>query len=426
MLIALRRLGAALIFFSLAASVTAQQGLTLGDAQAIAVGRSQQLAASDSAAASLREQAVAAGQLPDPVLKIGIENVPLSGPDRFSLSRDSMTMRRIGVMQEWTRRDKRVLRVQRVEGEINRVDAERQAVLADIQRETALAWISAAYASSMQRLLQLQLAEFKLQVDAAELAFGQARGSQADVFAARAALINLEDRMREVDREQRNAQVMLARWVGADAARRPLAGSINWREADVERSLSRRHLEVHPHVAVLAAKAEVLEVEVKQAQANARADWTVEASYSRRGSSYADMVAIGVSIPWQIDRPARQDRDFAAKVHSLAQAEAQVEDALRAEEAMVRTLLNDWETGKQRLDRLTSDLLPVARNRTAAALTAYRGGKGDLSAVLAARREEIDARLQLLSLELGVARLWAQLAHLVADPAIAPKEEGQP
>lgn len=426
MSIFVRRIGAAIFLFLAAAAASAQQGLTLAEAQSLAVARSQQLAASDAAAASLREQAVSAGQLPDPVLRAGIDNVPLSGPDRFSLSRDSMTMRRIGVMQEWTRRDKRALRVERVERDIDRIAAERQQALAEIQRETAQAWIAAAYTFAMQQLLKSQLAETKLQVDAAELAFRLARGSQADVFAARAALVNLEDKVRDVERQQRNARVMLARWIGPEAAQRPPTGSVNWRETDGERFLSRRHLQAHPNVTVLAAQAEVLEVEAKQAQANARPDWTVEASYSRRGPAYSDMVSIGVSIPWQIDRPRRQDREFAAKVHLLAQAEAKVEDAVRAEEAMVRTLLNDWATGKQRLDRLTSDLQPVARNRTQAALTAYQTGKGDLAAVLAARRDEIDVRLHLLTLELDVARQWAQLTFLVADPAISLIEERKP
>lgn len=422
----LRRVAAALFLCLLATGAGAQQGLTLAEAQSLAISRSDELAASEAAAASLREQAVSAGQLPDPVLRAGIDNIPLSGRERFSLSRDFMTMRRIGVMQEWTRRDKRALRVERVEREIDRVAAQRQAALAGIQREAAQAWIAATYTFAMQELLKSQLAETKLQVDAAELAFRLARGSQADVFAARAALANLEDRMRDVERQQRNARVMLARWIGPDAAQRPLTGSVDWRETDAERLLSRRHLQVHPNVAVLAAQAEVLEVEVKQAQADAQPDWTVEASYNRRGPAYPDMVSIGVSIPWQIDRPRRQDRDIASKVHLLAQAEAKVEEAVRAEEAMVRTLLNDWETGKQRLGRLSNDLQPVARNRTQAALADYRAGKGDLAAVLAARRDEIDVRLQLLTLELEVARQWAQLTFLVATPAGSTIEERKP
>src|SRR5436309_16043872 len=79
------------------------QALSLEEAQRRAVDRSLQLAAQDSAVRASREMAVAAGQLPDPVVKAGIDNLPVNGADQFSVSRDFMTMRRIGVMQELTR-----------------------------------------------------------------------------------------------------------------------------------------------------------------------------------------------------------------------------------------------------------------------------------------------------------------------------------
>lgn len=110
---------------ALAAPAWAQAPLSLQEAQRIAVARSQQLAAQDAAAASVREMSVAAGQLPDPVLKVGVQNLPVSGPDRFSLTRDFMTMRSIGVMQEITRSDKRRLRVERAQREGERIQAER-------------------------------------------------------------------------------------------------------------------------------------------------------------------------------------------------------------------------------------------------------------------------------------------------------------
>jgi len=81
----------------------AQAPLGLADAQRIAVERSRLLAAQDASIVASREMAAAAGQLPDPVLKLGIDNLPVDGADRFSLNRDFMTMRRIGVMQEFSK-----------------------------------------------------------------------------------------------------------------------------------------------------------------------------------------------------------------------------------------------------------------------------------------------------------------------------------
>src|SRR5262245_35306208 len=131
--------GGALLLPALAHPDSAQ--LTLSEAQRLAVERSRELAARDSAISAAHEMAVAAGQLPDPTLKLGVDNLPITGPDQFSLTADFMTMLRIGVMQELTRAGKRALRAERSEREAERGLAEKMASVASIQRDTALAWL---------------------------------------------------------------------------------------------------------------------------------------------------------------------------------------------------------------------------------------------------------------------------------------------
>lgn len=46
-------------------------------------------------------------QLPDPKLKLGIENVPVQGGNGHRLTRDGMTMGRVGIMQDYVSGDKR-------------------------------------------------------------------------------------------------------------------------------------------------------------------------------------------------------------------------------------------------------------------------------------------------------------------------------
>ncbi|MBA2676143.1 TolC family protein [Ramlibacter sp.] len=405
---------AALLFF-LGLPAAAQQSLTLAEAQRLALERSQQLAASDAAAAAVRELSVAAGQLPDPVLKLGVDNLPVDGPDRFSLSRDFMTMRRIGVMQELTRPDKRRLKVERLAQDGKRIQAEREQAVVTIQRDTALAWIERRYGQAMVQLVERQLRETELQIQGAEVAFRGGRGSQADVFAARMALANLQDKLRQIQRQLRSAGLALARWAGPQAASAAATGDVPWQDTPLARSLP-DHLQQQPGLQALAAQADAAETEVRLAQASTRPDVTVEAMYSQRGSAYSNMVSVGVSIPLQLDRSNRQDREVAAKVATLAEARARYQDALAAQESSAATLLNDWQAGKERLRALQADLLPAARNRTQAALTAYGTGKADLASVLAARREELDALMQLLTLEMETARLWAQLHYLVHAP----------
>ena len=127
----------------------AAEPLSLAEAQALAVARSQLLAANNASITASREMAAAAGQLPDPILKFGVENLPLSGSNRLSLSRDFMTMRRIGLSQELPRAQKRQLRAERVEREADRTRAEKQLNVANIMRDTAIAWIERYYTDDL-------------------------------------------------------------------------------------------------------------------------------------------------------------------------------------------------------------------------------------------------------------------------------------
>ena len=393
----------------------AEKPLSLSEALATAISRSQQLVAQDAVAAAAREQAVSAAQLPDPVLKLGVDNLPVNGDDRFSLTNDFMTMRRIGIMQELPRAQKRQLRGERFERDAERALAERNVALAAVQRSTATAWLDRYYTLAMRDLVRQQLVETQLQVQAAQTAFGSGRGTQADVFAGRTALIMLEDRLSQIDRQARSATLMLQRWVGDAAAQRLPDGPPPWQSASPHSAPAREKLLQHPDMQVQSAMLATAQTEQQLAQADTAADWSVEVSYAQRGAAYSNMLSFGVSIPLQLDQKNRQHREIAAKQALVQEAQARLDDMLRAHEVEQRGLQNDWENGKERLARYNDQLVPTAQQRTQAALAGYRSGKGDLAGVLAARRDEIDTRVQALVLEQETARVWAQLFYLTPD-----------
>ena len=389
----------------------AETPLTLAEAQRHAVERSRMLAAKDYAAQSSREMSVVAGQLPDPVLKLGIDNLPITGQDRFSLTQDFMTMRRVGVMQELTRSDKRRLRAVRFEREAEKAIAEKAATTAAIERETALAWLDRYYAEAMSTAIAEQIDQAKLEIQAADSAYRAGRGSQADIFSSRSALAALEDKASDINRRIGNAKFALARWIG-DAAQQPLGDkpavdTIRLDEATLDTQLNH-----HPELAVLARQEDIAVSEANLARANKKADWSVEVAVQKRGPGYSDMLSIGLSVPLQWDQKNRQNRELSSKLAQVEQAKAEREDTLRAHVAEVRAMLNEWHTNRQRQTRYTQELTPLASSRTTATVAAYRGGKAALADVLAARRSEIDVRLQALQLAQETDRLWAQLNFL--------------
>ena len=395
----------------------AEPSLTLAKALDLAQRRSRQLAGQDAAAAAAREMAVAAGQLPDPTLKVGVNNVPIDGTDRFSLTRDFMTMRSVGVMQEFTRDDKRKARSARFEREAGVAEAGHAVALANLQRDTAVAWLDRHYQERMRELLLEQRADAALQIEAADAAYRGARGSQADVFAARSAVALVDDRIRQIDIQVAIAKTKLARWVGSDVDL-PLAPPPDLAAVPLQSGALEAHLEHHPQVMLMASQEAVARSEADIARSNKQSDWSVELMVSQRGSAFSNMVSVNVSVPWQWDQKNRQDREVTARLALAEQLRAQREELTREHVAEARSQLQQWHGNRGRMTHYGSSLIPLAAERTHASIAAYRGGSGALAAVLEARRMEIELRMERLRLEMAAAEQWARLQYLI--PALIP------
>jgi outer membrane protein TolC len=405
--------------------LAATASLTLAQAQQRALERSRALPAQDASIAAARELAVAAGRLPDPVLRAGIENLPVSGADRFNIGADFMTMRSIGVTQELTASAKRRLRAAGMEGTADKAAAEKDVAIARIERDTAQAWIDLYFAQQMMDLVRQQAGQAQLDLEAAEAAYRAGKGSQGDVFAARGRIVAAQDTVDEFDTRVRTARTALARWVGPDAdvaaASLPDIDHVRFDPDALDSQLAH-----HPEIAVLDREEAVARTEARLADADRHPDWTVEVALQHRGQGYSNMVSVGVSVPLQWDRANRQDRALAAKILQADRIRDEREESLRAHTAEVRAMLDEWRSSRERLARYRRELVPLALDRSAAVLAAYRGGKAALADVLAARRNELDVRLQALQLEAGAARRWAQLNFLYPSGRSMPASTHHP
>lgn len=385
--------------------------LSLQEALALASSRSADAETSRSAVQSAIEMAVAGKQLPDPVLKVGVNNVPANGPDRYSLGTDSMTMRSISLMQEFTRPAKRQARAERFEAEASSAEAQRMVALANVQRGTATAWLDRWYAERAHALLAEQAQSVKLLIDAAQAAYRGNRGSRADILAARIEWQQLQDREDEARAAVASSRAMLRRWVG-DAAALPLAERPPLQAPVWLDDLDAAGAQL-PDVAAVQAQAGVAEAESRVARENKVPDVSVELMYSQRGPAYSNMVSLNVSLPVPWDQKDRQDRELAAKLAQAGAARAQAESVRRGLVGLLRARQAELQLGQSRLERYRNTTLPLAKAQTEAALTDYRTGAGTLTAVADASRKALNLSLEQLRLEAATARLWADLTFLM-------------
>jgi outer membrane protein TolC len=108
----------------------------------------------------------------------------------------------------------------------------------------------------------------------------------------------------------------------------------------------------------------------------------------------------------------RQDRGVAAREADYQAALAEREDLRRRQTASIRAGIARWDSLKRQVALHETQLLPLARDRSAVALAAYRAG-GDVQLWLDAQRDELDVHLSHAQHLGELGRAWTALAYLL-------------
>ncbi len=384
--------------------------LALEEAERMALSRQPLLDAQRATVRAARERAVAMRQLPDPMLLASVQNLPVNGEDRYSLSMDPMTMTSIGVMQEFPLPGKRRLRGRAEALMADAGDAKLTALERAVQRDTAMAWIDLWFPERAAELAQAMAIEAGRERGAAEIAYRAGRAPQADLLAADVELEMLHDRARRLEQEAAQARAQLTRWTGAPVEG-PVAADVPALPEPPELGALLATLERHPELAQAGFEVAAAENNVALARQGYWPDWRVEAMYGWR-PDFDEMVSVQVGIDLPVFRGSRQDRDAAAASEQLAAGEATREDMARQLRAMATGAHQAWSQARVRLARYDDAIVPLAGARAEAALAAYRAGKAELGGVLMARRAALDASLMRLELQMDVLKQRVELRYL--------------
>jgi outer membrane protein, heavy metal efflux system len=392
--------------------VAAAVPLSLEAALQQAVQRSEAVRAGRAGLLSATEASRAAGQLPDPVLRVGVDNLPVTGADRFSATRDSMTMKRIGITQEWVSPAKRAARLAAAEAAIQREAVQTQVAMADARLQTALAYLDAFYAGETLKLTGLMEHHAHEELEAARARLLSATGSSQELLSFSSAQSRSEDDSAEVRQQQNAARLALQRWVGLvpdELAPVP----------DVSLPTEEAYVASHPSVVTMRRDLALARQAAAVAGTERRPNWTWELAYGQR-TGYSDMVSIGVSIPLPIAPGERQDREAAAKLALVDKAEADLAEAMRVASAEFRTLAGDAVRLQQRIERYRTGVVVPAGQRTAAAMAAYRSNQAGLTTLFEARHTEVEVQRKLLTLRRDLAKTRAQLAFRPLPGEVSP------
>ncbi len=382
--------------------------LSLESAVEQALRSAPQLDARAEGADAARSLTVSAGRLPDPQLILGVDNLPVSGPDALSATRDAMTMRKVGLMQEFPSARKRRLQRERAEAEAGVADAELQQSRLEVARDVAAAWIRRATAEVSLRELMALEPEVALQADAVRAAVASGRSTTAEALAADTEVGQFANRILQMRSEVRKATLDLGRWIDVDPSQ-PLAAMPSFDELATPAAALLASADQQGPMLPYESRMAAARAEVDLADAERRPDWSAELVFAKRAPDLSNMVMLQFRVGLPLFTRHRQDPVVSARHADLRRLEAERATALRAYTTELKQMLADWELLGSQIRRYERDLLPLARERSRAALAAYGAGRGELRAVLEARRQEIEFVLDHARLQGERGRDWAFL-----------------
>lgn len=370
------------------------QALTFDDALSSALLQAPVLRAGTALIEAARHATVPAGELPDPKLVLGLDNVPVEGDDRFSTGEDFMTMQRVGLMQEFTSGAKRKARTELATAQVDLMRSDERQQRQTVLLETALAWI-ARHTWERQLALVAQWERDNALFDSVVRAqLAAATGSALDALRPREEAADIAALRDEVAAGREQSIAQLRRWIG-DAAELPLGGEVpNWR---IDVTELKHKLHQHPELMSFTSRAHVLDADIAESRAAKQPDWDVTLAWLERGSGYDDMAMLEVRMDLPVFTASRQTPMIASKVAQRVALDAEREASLREHASMLEIEFSEYQRLQQSQRRFAEILLPLADEKVELALASWRSGEGELMDVIGARRERIATQLKAIA-----------------------------
>lgn len=379
-------------------NLTLRQAMRLGRRRAPALGVAR---ARRDSVASLRDAASSAWPLPPSLQLTGGPRV-LAGNRKVRPDLSVSLWQSIPIVSRTEARE----RVAAATG--RRADAAYGVTEAEVGLETALAWVDARIArercsrrrrslADATTLLELALARVEAGADdpsTAELARGAVGAADADLMLARGALTE--------------ALIRLGHLVGTRPSRLRAVGPLALDLSPPERRVKRLARKRHPRLQLSRPEVELARARADLALANAAPSVSVGPSVTREGTGdWVFLAQVAIPLPFMAPgafAAAQSERTATIRLEEEKVMSSQVERDMRL-------LLHHRHHAFEQRARIEQLVVAPLRRALKLARDRYTAGKGELSPVLRARRQVLDAEDRWLRATAEVDAVEVHLAH---------------
>lgn len=389
---------------------------------------------SDAIERGLTDKSVASSALPDPILSASILNLPTDG---FEFNQEPMTQMKVSIAQLFPRGDTLELQKQRH----LELAKEQPLLRADRRAKTELTvtrlWLSAFQAQASTALIEDNRILFEQLIDIASASYSSllGKGRQQDIIRAEVELSRLNDRLIKLKARSDASASQLLEWLVDDEESSPFILEyfhlpetlplVNDLESEVSHVLETKNIGLlaelvgsHPLVKAKDKQIEASQSKVNISKQQYKAQWGVNASYAYRdddplGNSRADFFSVGVSLKLPLFSNKRQDGEvsFAIRESEVKRTEKQL--MIRELAAGLSTAYVNYTSLLARKTLYQNAIIPQLSQQSEAVVKAYTNDDGDFAEVTQTRIAELDAKLELLGININLRKNVALIQYYI-------------
>lgn len=347
---------------------------------------------------SLSAQSIADGQLMDPKLQVGVNNLPT---DTFDFDQENMTQFKVGIIQQFPAGDSLNIKQQKTEKQSQLLISKISERKLSIIKEVRLTYFEIYYWEKAKQTIKKNKRFFSQLVGIVQSMFSVGRNNQQDLIRAQLELSRLDDRLVKITQKINTQRSKLSRWIGMKYSVQSLSPQLPILStpvlSDDFETLSQLFY-THPKIHAIDKKMEISRKDIELVKESYKPGWALNVGYGYRdnmpnGNKRSDFLSAGISIDLPLFTANRQDKKLLAKEHSYQSLKD-----MRVE--MLRQLVADLqqetanEIQLQRRHQLYKKLLiPQSRQQTQASLLAYQSNQGDFADVMRAYIDDLNVKL---------------------------------
>lgn len=416
----IRTLAAILLSAPLSSPVYAQRDnpLTVTEAEDLALAAEPGEQSLRARAAALEEQAVVAGHLPDPVLRLALNNYPIQSG---GFSTEGMTNAMAGFRQEFPAGQTRDIGTRQFDALATDMNRQADARGRDVLTATRVSWLELYYWSNAFALVTESRPFFADLATITRSLYAVGRKNQQDVLLAELELSRLDDRLIRIERRQAGARAELRQWIGGAADRRVADKLPQWGNLPALENMVGQLAE-HPALRAADAKVSAREAGVDLAEQRSKPGWALDVGYSYRegmltsGEPRPDFISVGVTVDMPFFRRKSIDSTLSAALQEKSAALADKQVLTRGLESRLRNEHARWQERSHRLTLYEERVLIQASDHAQATLLAYQSDRSDFADVMRSYIDDLNTRIDYLRLQVEREQSFALLANLGGIP----------